>query len=137
MVAMVPQRCKTLDPSFLVLNACISTWSIRLLACQHFGQERIEQSINGSKTRKYSIHCQTCTHKLVLVLSSQSSLAEWRQVDGQKRDPGEDHLQTRPNTTGSARPLRSESDDAIRGSRLYQCTIMRNPMIGTCLVFRP
>ena len=41
-------------------------------------------------------------------------LAEWRQVgDGQKKktDPGQGHLQTRPKATGSARPLRSESDD--------------------------
>ena len=37
-------------------GACISTLSVRLLACQCFGQEHIEESINGSKTKKYSIH---------------------------------------------------------------------------------
>ena len=85
---MVPQCHKTLDPSLLVLSGCISTRSIRLLACQRFGQEHIEESI----TRKYRIHIaeffQTCTHKLVLELSSAGEFLDF--VSNAQRAPLEE-----------------------------------------------
>ena len=41
-----------------------------------------------------------------------ASQEEWQLVDdGSKRDPGEDNLQTSSNTTESAKPLRSRSND--------------------------
>ena len=44
--------------------------------------------------------------QFIRFLPQRACLAKWRQVDdGQKRDPGEDHLQTRPNNTGLARPF--------------------------------
>ena len=55
-VAMAPPCHKSLDSFLPVLSACISTRSTSLLVCQCFEREHIDESVNGSKTRKYRIH---------------------------------------------------------------------------------
>ena len=76
-------------------------------------------------------------HRRVLFRANDLSCKQRPKREEHKRDPGEDHLQTRPNTKELAKPLRSWSNDAIGGSWLYQCTIMRNPKIGTSWIFGP